>query len=151
MKNKNKYISAYALICCYSILIWIRANVSSNDSKYVVHTLMKTLEENMYISSDTILDSMEDPKLRDMCRDYLILRCISSKDKKFDKSVLSPLLQELEELEKLLVVGKIEQAYALTDAVHLLPEIILKNDGQIPKDYYDVYLKPYRKKWNVSV
>ena len=150
MKNEKNYISAYALICCYSILIWIRANVSSDDSGLVVHTLMKTLEENMYISSDTILDSLENPKFREMCRDYLIFRCISIKDRKFDRCVIALLLQELEQLEKLLVAGKIEQAYDLADAIHLLPEIILKNDGRIPNDYYDIYLEPYRKRWNVS-
>lgn len=133
-------------MCCYFVLVWVRVNISSDDSRAVVHKLLKTLKENKYISSDTLLADSVNPEFRDGCRD-LTLRYMPVEDKKLDKSVLSPLLRELEQLENLLADGKTEQAYALADAIHVLPEIILKNDGQIPKDYYDVYLEPYRKKW----
>lgn len=149
MKNEKCYISADALMCCCFALVWVRENISSEDSLSVVHELLKTLEENKYISSDTLFADMKNPEFWDGCRDST-LQYMPVEDKKLDKSVLSPLLQELERLENLLSDRKTEQAYALADAIHLLPEIILKNDGRITQDYYDVYLEPYRKKWNVS-
>lgn len=149
MKNEKGYISADALMCCCFVLVWVRENISSDDSLSVIHELLETLEENKCISSDTLFADMENPEFWDGCRD-LTPQYMPIEDKKLDKSVLSPLLQELELLEDLLADRKTEQAYDLADAIHFLPEIILKNDGRITKDYYDVYLKPYRKKWNVS-
>lgn len=41
-----------------------------------------------------------------------------------------------------------ERAYDLIDCYHCLPDIIADNHLSIPKNYWKVYIKPYRDRWD---
>ncbi len=65
-----------------------------------------------------------------------------------DKNINKLLVCLCTQLQQLLIQKKYQQAYDLVDAVHCLPNIIVENEFQIPKSYWKIYVKPYRKKWD---
>ena len=67
-----------------------------------------------------------------------------------DETFQNELVLNLTDLKSLLQSEKFEQAYDLADALHVLPEIIADNNGQIPKSYRKTFLESYQKKWKLK-
>jgi hypothetical protein len=60
---------------------------------------------------------------------------------------LSVLVTALKEVEHLLVEGDFERAYDLVDAIHIMPEIIVRY-GSLNRAYWKTHIGPYRDKWD---
>lgn len=56
----------------------------------------------------------------------------------------------IKELKTLIISCNYTQAYDLADAIHALPDIIADNKGNIPNNYYDIYMVPYINKYMVK-
>ena len=56
----------------------------------------------------------------------------------------------IKELRALIFSCNYSQSYDLADAIHALPDIIADNKGNIPNNYYDIYMVPYINKYMVK-
>lgn len=60
-----------------------------------------------------------------------------------------PVLKDIiNEIETVIMLKSHERVHDLADAVHNYPEMITKTNTWSPSDYWKVYIKPYRKKWD---
>jgi hypothetical protein len=60
-----------------------------------------------------------------------------------------PIISEtISEICKQININNLNNAYDLIDAIHCLPEALLEKKVWNPKDYWDIYINAYRKKWN---
>ena len=67
-----------------------------------------------------------------------------------NEKVHNELLKNLTDLYFLLKSKKFQQAYDLSDALHMLPEVIADNKGRIPNSYYKAFKNSYKKKWKIK-
>lgn len=67
-----------------------------------------------------------------------------------NENIHNELVLKLTELKSLLQYKKFEQAYDLADVLHVFPEIIADNNGKIPNSYYKIFMRRYKKKWNIK-
>ena len=65
-----------------------------------------------------------------------------------DSTIYRILIYACSTLKSLFEIGDFEQADALVDSIHCLPEIIAENQFHIPYTYWKTYILPYRKRWN---
>ena len=54
------------------------------------------------------------------------------------------------ELHCVLSRGSFEKAYDFIDSFHCLPDILADHHFLIPKNYWKIYVWPYRKKWDID-
>lgn len=52
------------------------------------------------------------------------------------------------EICNLLRDKKFDNAYDLIDAIHCLPEAIINKSQWSPKEFWEIYIHPYREKWD---
>ncbi|NLE05803.1 MAG: hypothetical protein GX638_13525 [Crenarchaeota archaeon] len=65
-----------------------------------------------------------------------------------NQAIYDILIKSCKAIKESIEEEKFEKAYDLVDAVHCLPDIIADNHFKITESYWEIYIKPYRIKWD---
>ena len=82
--------------------------------------------------------------------DFLLDDCYVDADIFVQEQLISVLKHTLEKLIFLLDKSEYEEAYDLTDAIHMLPEIVALQKIQYLHDYWNTHVEPLRLKWGID-
>lgn len=144
------FITQYELYDLAEILTIIRSNPKASHNIVILEQIEKCLKRddisnNCLRSAVSKIDNIN-KSLYEFCfheNYYVNIKLYKNQE------CIKELLSYINNLKNLIVEKKYDSAFDLADAIHSLPYIIDEYKGKIPKRYYRIYLKPYKKKWSL--
>ena len=130
-------------------LIMIRGNICKETNIAVLSQIVKVLETETYTEDNQIRKAiLSVDNLEKECwgfaqhnNVYVHHQLLNNAD------VYNLLVKLLRSLICELNQNAFEKAYDLVDSFHCLPEIIANNNFEIPKSFWKIFVRDYRKKW----
>lgn len=130
----------------------IRGNIKDPENVYILDSVLTLLKNpNKIISNNQIRNILRNiqnlsERWEFVKYDNYYVRTIIFKNEKTQIF----LFENLSCLKLLLISQRFKQAFDLADILHILPDLIVENKGEIPKDFYKIFLNPYLKKWKLK-
>jgi len=121
------------LVNLFRICIFIRSDIKRFKNEEILEIVLKSWNDKIILSEIVNeLPLVNTQKDFDIYVDYVL--------EKF-------LLHAFERLKTLLKNKLYEEAYDLVDAIHGLPELLLRQEIKHMRDFWNVYIEPMRRKW----
>lgn len=147
------------MICQYDLydisfaLTLIRSDIENEINEKILSKIILVLDEKMVEtifeenqirkSVAEVIDLDEERWKWVYCNNlYVNIRLIK------DKQIYRLLKKTCSQLHCEINRKNYEKSFDLVDCIHCLPNIIADNNFTVPKKYWKIYVKPYRKKWD---
>ena len=146
------------LLNLHRLFVYIRSDIERVENKAILETAITTLENDS--NNDFLVDSFKklhlyESNINHTVEDIAICDIIQTNN--IDNGIVyskeklkEMLLYAMEKLLYLLHKKAYEEAYDLTDAIHVLPELIAQEICENNDSFWEVYIEPIRHKWNID-
>ncbi len=126
------------------IFVYIRSDINKESNKEMSSLIIRALETSMsnsiFCQNVEKFDTFVYGQLDKNDSNSVILT-----GKESDCNILIKMIQYFQDL---LVAAKYELAYELADIIHAFPNIIMNDCKKSGKQFWKIYLLPFRKKYN---
>ena len=128
-----------------SIMILLRSDIRNRRGKELVHLCHQAFQNQM--SNGEMCEKM----IEMMPAWQGWLNCGETPDWFVQEDVAAFINMALEVMEETLHAGEFEMAYDLADLLHVVPDVIAKNDKASMKRYWKVFVVKFHQKWNCNI
>ena len=127
------------------IMILLRSDIQNRRGKELVHLCHQAFQNQM--SNGEMCKKMIE--MMPAWQDWL--NCGETPDWFVQEDVAAFINMALEVMEETLHAGEFEMAYDLADLLHVVPDVIAKNDKASMKRYWKVFVVKFHQKWNCNI
>ncbi len=130
------------------IMILLRSDIRNRRGRELVHLFRQAFQSQM--SNGELCGEMME-MMPEWCS-WLSCGETPARDEVWVQEELAAFIsQALEVMEETLHADEFEMAYDLADMLHVVPDVIVKNDKMSMKSYWKRFVVPFHKKWNCNI
>lgn len=133
--NKN------VLINFQRIMVFLRADIKNERSNNISYILSQTFDNSLNNKEmcDAIIKIMPDWKTQ--------LQYGESENQVVQEEIIEFIKQTMQIMGDSLSANEFDFAYDIADILHVLPDIVIRNEKKGLKEYWEVYIEKFNKKW----
>lgn len=157
MDKKDRNITCF-MLGFHRVFVIIRSNISSPENINLIRiinsycSLLKGEHIIKFVDfkseiSKSVKGNFENQEIVKNALNLSELEIVTDNIKEINRYI--PIINcTTVEILRLLKCGSFNRAYDLVDAIHCLPKALMYKNIWSPNDYLNIYIKPYREKWD---